>query len=108
MDYHDIKLKIILEDSGGDSIASTNEVTTTWETELTDCNVHAWFKIFESVLAAAGFRPDVIMRGACELAFNETRDPSMMQKVAFDYDLKVVEYVSDDDDDDDELGTTES
>jgi hypothetical protein len=94
MDYHDIRLKIVLQDSGGDSISSTNEVTTTWETEMTDCNVHAWFKVFESVLAAVGFRSDVIMRGACELAFNETRDPSLMQKVAFDYDLKMVEHIS--------------
>ena len=63
---------------------------------MTDCNVHAWFKLFESVLAAAGFRSDVIMRGACELVFNETRDPSMMQKVATDYDLKMVEHMSKD------------
>jgi hypothetical protein len=55
--------------------------------EMDDCSVHAWFKVFESVLGAAGMTEKLIMRGACQLAFNECRDFEEMKKLSSDYDL---------------------
>jgi hypothetical protein len=54
---------------------------------MDDCSIHAWFKVFESVLGAAGMTEKLIMRGACQLAFNECRAIEDMVKLSKEYDL---------------------
>lgn len=68
-----------------------DEICTTVRTELKDCSVHTWFDVFARVLASAGFDESVIMRGACQLAFNETRSIAMMRAVAEEHDLILKE-----------------
>ena len=68
------KLTITLETSAGMRLDEPNAVTTTISTELSDCSVHAWFQVFEQLLAMAGFQEQVIMQGGAQLAFNETRE----------------------------------
>lgn len=84
-----MKLEIKLTDEryNQTSLDEPGEMTTTWEAEMDDCSVHAWFKVFESVLGAAGMTEKLIMRGACQLAFNEWRDLEDMKKLSSDYDL---------------------
>jgi hypothetical protein len=84
-----VKLEIKLTDErySQGSIDEPGEMTTTWEADMDDCSVHAWFKVFESVLGAAGMTEKLIMRGACQLAFNEYRAIEDMVKLSKDYDL---------------------
>ena len=84
-----MKLEIKLTDErySQESIDEPGEVTTTWEADMDDCSVHAWFKVFESVLGAAGMTEKLIMRGACQLAFNECRSIEDMVKLSKDYEL---------------------
>ena len=95
-DYY-TKLTITLEQSGGQDLSSPNATKSILETDMVDCNVHAWFRIFEQVLREAGFSDDLIMRGGCELAFNEMRTIESMRKVAYEYDLKLSEDAPADD-----------
>ena len=78
-DYY-TKLSITLESSGGMCLDEPNAVTTTISTEMSECSVHAWFQLFEQVLAMAGFQEVVIMQGGAQLAFNEARDVDAMRK----------------------------
>lgn len=84
-----MKLEIKLTDERykQTSIDEPGEMTTTWEADMDDCSVHAWFKVFESVLGAAGMTEKLIMRGACQLAFNECRTIEDMVKLSEDYEL---------------------
>jgi hypothetical protein len=59
---------------------------------MTDVSVHAWFGIFEKVLAYQGFSEKNICAGGCQLAFNEYRTPKMMREIAKEYELKMIEY----------------
>lgn len=96
-DYY-TKLSITLESSGGMCLDEPKAVTTTISTEMSECSVHAWFQLFEQVLAMAGFQEVVIMQGGAQLAFNEARDVDAMRKVAEIYDLKLKEdlaFISD-------------
>lgn len=88
-----MKLQITLADERykQGSIDEPGEMVTTWEAEMDDCSVHAWFKVFESVLGAAGMTEKLIMRGACQLAFNECRDLETMKQLSKDYDLDFAE-----------------
>lgn len=85
------KLSITLETSQGVALDEPNAVTTLISTEMSDCSVHAWFKVFEQVLAMAGFQEQVIMQGGAQLAFNESRSVETMRQVATIYDLKLLE-----------------
>ena len=89
-DYY-TKLSITLETSEGEALDEPNAVTTLISTEMSDCSVHAWFKLFEQVLAMAGFQESVIMQGGAQLAFNESRSVEAMRQVAAIYDLKLLE-----------------
>lgn len=84
-----MKLEIKLTDERykQTSIDEPGEMTTTWEADMDDCSVHAWFKVFESVLGAAGMTEKLIMRGACQLAFNEFRTEEDMAKLSEEYEL---------------------
>ena len=63
----------------------------TLEADMIDSSVHAWFEIFEKVLAYQGFSAKNICTGACQLAFNEYRAPELMRQVATEDDLKLLE-----------------
>jgi len=63
-----------------------------FEADMSDASVHAWFEIFEKVLAYQGFSAENICAGGCQLAFNEYRKPELMRKTAKNYDLKLIEY----------------
>lgn len=93
------KLTITLETSAGMRLDEPNAVTTTISTELSDCSVHAWFQVFEQLLAMAGFQEQVIMQGGAQLAFNETREVEAMRKIAALYDLRLQEDLSGSSDD---------
>jgi hypothetical protein len=82
-----LEIKLTDERCRQGSIDEPGETTTTWEADMDDCSVHAWFKVFESVLGAAGMTEKLIMRGACQLAFNECRATEDMVKLSKDYDL---------------------
>ena len=82
-----LEIKLTDEPYSQGSIDEPGEMTTTWEADMDDCSVHAWFKVFESVLGAAGMTEKLIMRGACQLAFNEYRTTEDMVKLSKDYDL---------------------
>lgn len=56
--------------------------------DLEDSTVHEWFMVFEKVLAASGFSERVIMKGACQLAFNQLRNQKDMVELYDEYDLK--------------------
>jgi hypothetical protein len=87
MENYSTHLTIELKDSGGDKLDDLNATTFRTETDMTDCSVHAWFKLFERVLGAQGFSEEVIMRGATQLAFNDSRKLDVMSKLAKEYDL---------------------
>ena len=88
-----MKLEIKLTDERykQKSIDEPGEMTTTWEAEMDDCSVHAWFKVFESVLGAAGMTEKLVMRGACQLAFNECRAIEDMTALSREYELNFPE-----------------
>jgi hypothetical protein len=64
----------------------------TLEADMIDASVHAWFEIFEKVLAYQGFSEKNICAGGCQLAFNEYRTPGMMREIAKEYELKMLDY----------------
>lgn len=87
------KLSITLETSQGPALDDTNAVTTVISSEMSDCSVHAWFKLFERVLLMAGFSENTVMQGGAQLAFNELRSVEDMRKVAEIYDLRLLEDI---------------
>ena len=82
-----LEIKLVDERYNQTSIDEPAEMITTWEADMDDCSVHAWFKVFESVLGAAGMTEKLIMRGACQLAFNDCRAIEDMVKLSEDYEL---------------------
>jgi len=85
------KLSITLETSEGDRLDEPGPVSVTLSSEMSDCSVHAWFEVFQRVLALAGFNERVVMSGGCQLAFNETRSVDAMRDIAKQYDLRLLE-----------------
>lgn len=72
-----------------------DEIHATIRSDMKDCDIHAWFEVFERVLFAAGFHEESIMKGACKLAFNEFRAHDKMRRVATEYDLTLNEHLPD-------------
>jgi hypothetical protein len=64
-----------------------------FEADMSDASVHAWFEIFEKVLAYQGFSEKNVCAGGCQLAFNEYRAPELMRQIAKEYDLKLLEDI---------------
>lgn len=95
------KLTIHLEQPAGEGIDDTGTVTTTITCDTSDCSVHAYFNLFQRVLACAGFCEESIMKGGAQLAFNEYRSVDLMRKVAAAYDLKLIEDLDTTSDDSD-------
>lgn len=85
-----MKLSITLATSRShydETIDHPEDMKMYWTSQMDDCSVHAWFKVFESVLGAAGFNEKLIMRGACELAFNDGRLSEDMKLLSKEYEL---------------------
>lgn len=77
------KVSIHLDNAeGGDFIDDIGAASVKFEVDMTDCSVHAWFKLFERVLKVAGFNEEMVMNGAAGLAFNEWRNPNIMKTIA--------------------------
>jgi hypothetical protein len=85
------RLKIEIEESGSDELDSLNSHRECFESEMSDCSIHAWFAAFEKVLRFQGFTDLAIAKGACQLAFNPYRETEIMRKVAHEYDLELAE-----------------
>lgn len=86
------KIKIELTECFGIDLDDLNETTVTIESEMLDCSIHAWFKLFEKILRYSHFSESVIMRGAVEMAFNDSRSMEQMKLIADAYDLVMKEY----------------
>ena len=79
---------------------SVDRKTITIEAPAEDLNIHQYYELFKSFLAASGFCEYSIMDGACRVAFNDSNSQEQMKKVADEYDLipaedyhkKLVEY----------------
>jgi hypothetical protein len=69
-----------------DSLLSNQDITI--RSETTELNVHQYFNLFKSFLRAIDFAEYSIIRGACQLAFNDSNDEDAMRKIAHDYDLE--------------------
>jgi len=93
MNEYYTRLKIEIEESGGYDLDSLSPHTIRFESDMSDCNVHAWFAAFEKILVLQGYSERIIAAGACQLAFNDMRDRELMQKVAHEYDLKLLEDI---------------
>jgi hypothetical protein len=87
MQSYNTVVNIKITDTGGNELDDMNETTYEIQTNMTDCSVHAWFKLFEKILGSQGFTEEVIMRGATQLAFNDSRHPAMMDKLMTEYEL---------------------
>lgn len=55
--------------------------------DVSDFNIHQLFAVFEKVARSLGYSEETIMRGACQVAFNDAREPRAMKRVAEEYDL---------------------
>ena len=87
MQHYYTLVNIKITDTGGNELDDMNKTTYEIQTNMTDCSVHAWFKLFEKILGSQGFTEEVIMRGATQLAFNDSRREEMMDKLIKDYEL---------------------
>ena len=87
MQHYNTLVNIRITDTGGNELDDMNETTYEIQTNMTDCSVYAWFKLFEKILGSQGFTEEVIMRGATQLAFNDCRREKMMDKLIAEYEL---------------------
>jgi len=79
---------------------SVDRKTITIEAPAEDLNIHQYYELFKSFLAASGFCEYSILDGACRVAFNDSNSEAHMKKVADEYELileedyhkKLVEY----------------
>jgi len=84
---------------------SVDRKTITIEAPAEDLNIHQYYELFKSFLAASGFCEYSILDGACRVAFNDSNSEAHMKKVADEYDLflaedyhkKLIEYDADQD-----------
>jgi len=82
-----MRINITIAESYPDELDSPQSISTNIMADLEDSSVHAYYKVFEKVLAHAGFTEKQIMLGATHVAFNESRDIETMRKVADEYEL---------------------
>jgi hypothetical protein len=92
------RIKIEIEDSGCEDLDSLKHHTIKIESEMSDYTIHSWFALFERVLRLQGFNDEVIARGGCQVAFNKTRSVELMRKIAYSYNLKLLEDEDEDED----------
>jgi hypothetical protein len=91
-----MRLNITISEKFEDGLSSPHHISTNIMADLEDCDVHAYFKVFERVLGMMGFSETVIMTGAAELAFNEYRSKEAMAKVADHFELILAEDLNED------------
>lgn len=60
------------------------------EVDPSDMSSHQLMAVFAKVLAAIGYNEFSIMKGACNLAFNEMRDVEMMNKLVNEYEIDKI------------------
>lgn len=94
-DGNELELKISVRYSRDYSLDELPTHLFTLEADMADVSVHAWFEVFQNVLRGVGFSEHDIMAGACQLAFNEYREPEMMKKIASRNDLTLNEFKND-------------
>ncbi len=63
----------------------------TFEIPTEDINTIQLFRFFGNVARTMGHNEVGIMKGACSLAFNDMRSEEDMKKIAYEFDLKLVE-----------------
>ena len=97
-DDNELELKISVRYSRDYSLDALPTHMFTLEADMVDVSVHAWFEVFQNVLRGVGFTEENIMAGACQLAFNEYRDPESMKKIANKNDLTLDEFKNDNED----------
>jgi hypothetical protein len=84
---------------------SVDRKTIIVEAPAEDLNIHQYYELFKSFLAASGFCEYSILDGACRVAFNDSNSEAQMKKVADEYELilaedyhkKLIEYDADQD-----------
>lgn len=91
-------LKIKLEYGASHEYDGLPEHVIGLNVDIEDLTVHGWFALFEKVLRVTGFSERAIMQGATNLAFREGRSPATMREVAKEYDLKLIEDLTEPDD----------
>lgn len=74
------------------------EHTIEFKVPFEELTVHGWFSIFEKLVNLMGFSETNVMRGATELAFREGRKQDDMRVIAKEYDLKLVEDLTEEND----------
>jgi len=70
---------------------SVDRKTITIEAPAEDLNIHQYYELFKSFLAASGFCEYSILDGACRVAFNDSNSEAQMKKVADEYELILEE-----------------
>lgn len=60
------------------------------EVDPSDMSTHQLMDVFAKTLAAIGYNEFSIMKGACNLAFNEARHTEMMYKLVKEYELDEI------------------
>ena len=70
---------------------SVDRKTITIEAPAEDLNIHQYYELFKSFLAASGFCEYSILDGACRVAFNDSNSEAHMKKVADEYELILAE-----------------
>ena len=70
---------------------SVDRKTITIEAPAEDLNIHQYYELFKSFLAASGFCEYSILDGACRVAFNDSNSEAHMKKVADEYELILEE-----------------
>jgi hypothetical protein len=66
---------------------SVDRKTIIVEAPAEDLNIHQYYELFKSFLAASGFCEYSILDGACRVAFNDSNSEAQMKKVADEYEL---------------------
>jgi len=59
---------------------SVDRKTITIEAPAEDLNIHQYYELFKSFLAASGFCEYSIMDGACRVAFNDSNSEAQMKQ----------------------------
>ena len=68
-----------------DGLLSNQDITI--RSDTTELNIHQYFNLFKSFLRAVDFSEYSIVKGACQLAFNDSNREDEMRKIAAEYDL---------------------
>jgi len=76
---------------------SVDRKTITIEAPAEDFNIHQYYELFKSFLAASGFCEYSIMDGACRVAFNDSNSEAQMKKLMEEYELQDKQAYDDDD-----------